>query len=159
MIIAAWVLALILMTLFFANWLEGEHNPNQSVQGIRENGISEVVLQRNRQGHYVATGLINDRKVTLMLDTGATVVAVPQHLADELGLVRGQIGYSQTANGTVQVAETTIHTLQLGTIRLQQIPASILPDMGDDTILLGMSFLRDLEFIQRGDQLTIRQYH
>jgi len=39
--------------------------------------VREVVLKRNRYGHYVANGSINGSQVEFLLDTGATAVAVP----------------------------------------------------------------------------------
>jgi aspartyl protease family protein len=41
---------------------------------------------------------------------------------------------------------------------LQQVRASINPNMQGNEVLLGMSFLKHLEFTQRGDSLTLRQY-
>jgi len=62
-----------------------------------------------------------------------------------------------TANGIVEVRDTTIETLQLGSIRLSNIRASINPGMVGEEILLGMSALKDLEFTQRGSKLTLKQ--
>src|SRR4030065_2401131 len=77
-------------------WMENEANPNQRV-AITGNG--EVVLERNRQGHYVADGEIKGKKDTFMLDNGATSVALSSRLARELGLKRGAAMQVNTANG------------------------------------------------------------
>lgn len=159
MIIAGWIIGLGLLSLLFNNLLDKQQNPNQHVAARMGNGgVHEVVLQRNRYGHYVANGEINGHTVEFLLDTGATDVSVPQSLADRLGLERGQPITYDTANGSITAYLTRIHDLRLGNIELQDIPASINPYKGDDTILLGMSFLKHLEFTQRGDTLIIRQY-
>ena len=64
MIVAAWILLLVLLTLFFNDRLEKQRNPNMQVAGsMTEQGMPSVTLKRNRFGHYVATGFINDRPV------------------------------------------------------------------------------------------------
>ncbi len=159
MMIAGWLVGLALLSLLFSNVLEKQQNPNQQVETVvRDSGVREVALQRNRYGHYVANGEINGHKVKFLLDTGASDVSVPQSLAGKLGLERGQPVSYNTANGTITAYMTRIEYLRLGKVELQGVSASINPYKGDDTILLGMSFLKHLEFTQRGDTLIIRQY-
>lgn len=159
MFIAAWVLGLGLMTMLFDDQIERMFNPNQNPQGnISDAGVREVVLDRNSQGHYVANGRINGREVSFLLDTGATDVAIPEEVAAQLGLRRGTGAFSQTANGVVAVWRTRLDSVSLGPIQLANVNATILPSMsGRERILLGMSFLKRLEMIQRGRTLTLRQ--
>jgi aspartyl protease family protein len=158
MIVAAWLVVLGLLTLFFSQWLDKQHNPNQEISSqMLMNGVSEVVLQRNRYGHYVATGRINDHKVELMLDTGATVVSIPAGLAQQLELPRGAPMSTMTASGPITTYATILDKVELGDIVLTNVRANINPY--SDDVLLGMSFLKQLEFTQRGNTLTIRQYN
>ncbi|GAA0859109.1 retropepsin-like aspartic protease family protein [Aliiglaciecola litoralis] len=156
MLIAFWLTGLVLLTLFFRNSLEKQRNPNQSPVSTVDGHRVEVKLKRNRMGHYVATGLINGQPVTFLLDTGATNVSVPAHLAGDLGLVAGQSYTASTANGNVTVYQTKIQRLDLGSIALNDVNASINPGMRDDEVLLGMSVLKHLEFTQSGDWLILR---
>ena len=117
-----------------------------------------MILDRNRAGHYVANGFINGSSVTFLLDTGATDVAVPETLASSLGLKKGLPFVSQTANGTVTSWRTRLDEVRIGTIVLTDVRASILPSMTGMDVLLGMSFLKQLELVQRGETLTLRQY-
>ncbi|MBU1190120.1 MAG: TIGR02281 family clan AA aspartic protease [Gammaproteobacteria bacterium] len=157
MIILGWILALGLLTLLSDNWLESERNPNRQVLSrVSTDGTPEVVLQRNRFGHYVATGRINGEAVEFMVDTGASDVSVPGSLAAQLGLKRGAPMRYQTANGTITGFLTHIDRLELGNLVLHNVPASINPAYQEDDILLGMSVLKRLEFTQRGDTLTLR---
>lgn len=158
MLILAWVGGLGLLTLLFQDALETRFNPNAKPLVQRDpDGRHEVVLERNARGHYVATGLINGTPVTFLVDTGATDVAVPEGLADRLGLARIAGGVSQTANGPVAVWHTKLDRVSLGAIELNDVRASIVPSMAArDPVLLGMSFLRQLEFEQRDGQLLLR---
>jgi aspartyl protease family protein len=157
MIYAAWLLILVLITLGFSNWLDRQRNPNQEVRSTRSDGVAEITLARNRYGHYLISGNINGQAVEFMLDTGATVVAVPAAVAQRLGLERGPAVQVQTANGMATAYATRLDILQLGDIRLSNVRAHINPGMQGEEILLGMSVLKNLDFSQRGDMLTLRQ--
>lgn len=158
MMIVAWVGGLLLLTLLFQNLLEQRFNPNvKPLVQAGTDGAAEVVLQRNAQGHYVASGWINGSPVVFLLDTGATDVAIPEAVADRLRLQREGGAVSQTANGPVAVWQTSLDSVRLGAIDLDGVRAAIVPSMGaSDPVLLGMSFLRRLEFSQRDGQLTLR---
>jgi aspartyl protease family protein len=160
MIYAAWILVLVLLTLFFNHFIERQNNPNPApVTQYHQEGYRQVILQRNRSGHYVANGSINNQPVVFFLDTGATTVSIPESVALRLNLQRGTPLPVETANGTVTAYSTLIESVALGEIKLYEVRASINPAMSGEEILLGMSFLKQLEFTQRGDQLTLRQYH
>jgi aspartyl protease family protein len=158
MLIAAWLCALLLLTLFFNQELEQQYNPNSSPISKNIGDGAEVKLQRNRHGHYVSAGTINSEKVTFLLDTGATNVSIPANLADKLGLKSGTSHRVSTANGQITVYATRLNELSIGDIHLFNVAANINPGMDGDEILLGMSALKQLEFTQRGDRLTLRQY-
>ena len=155
MIFAMWGIILIGLFLFFNGALETRSNPNQRLETISENGQQTVVLQRNAFGHYVAPGRINGQPVQFFLDTGATRVSIPERVANRLGLEKGAVQYSGTANGTIQVYDTVLDSISLGSITLTNIRASINPHMDSEDILLGMSFLKFLDFSQQGEELTL----
>lgn len=157
MIIGAWLGLLLVLTLLSSAYLERVNNPNANPVTSTSGQVKEVVLKRNRAGHYVASGFINGHAVTFLLDTGATDVAVSDELAAGLGLRQGAYVTSQTANGDVTARQTRLAEVSIGDIRLQDVRASILPGMDSDEVLLGMSFLKQLELVQRGETLLLRQ--
>ena len=159
MIMAMWILLMLLLAYMFNAILDNQHNPNQSLQTLSPAaGVTEINLKRNRYGHYVSAGQINGHSVTFMLDTGATDVSIPADIARKIGLQRGRELIYQTANGSAVVYATEINQVALGGIKLHNIRATINPNVSNQDILLGMSFLKHLEFTQRGDNLTLRQY-
>lgn len=158
MLFASFALGLIALTYLFDDILSRQLNPNQRPDSQETaSGIREVTLLQNRQGHYVADGWINDVPVTFLLDTGATDVAIPAGIAQQAELIPGTQSLATTANGTVVVYSTRIDSLALGNILLNDIVGSITPTMDGNTILLGMSALRQVEFTQQGQRLTLRQ--
>jgi aspartyl protease family protein len=153
MAFVASLLVLGMFYLYFENSLQARNNPNRDLQVAPG---TELVLKRSGDGHYVFPGTINDRPVTFLLDTGATLVSVPADLADELRLDAGAHQRSITANGTVATRATRIDALAFGPFVLRGVPASLNPGMAGDQVLLGMSVLKHLEFTQRGDTLVLR---
>ena len=156
MIVGAWVLVLGLLTIAFTDVLDYHDRPNRELV-LSAATPSEVTLRRNRHGQYLAEGAINQRRVTFLVDTGATLVSVPLRLARRLGLRRGAAVSIETANGKAQAFLTRLDSVSLGKIELQDIRALINPGQQGEEILLGMSFLKRLEFTQKGRELTIRQ--
>jgi aspartyl protease family protein len=151
-----WIGLLGVGTVLFNGLLDDINNPNKELTiTLNDAGNKEVILERNRYGHYVASGEINNQPVEFLLDTGATLVAIPEHIAQQLNLKKGQAFQSQTANGSSQSYATIIDRLSLGGIVMTNVPASISSGMEFDEILLGMSFLKHLHLTQQGKQLTI----
>ena len=159
MVVVMWILLLIFLIIFFEDVIDKQINPNQNLNTqYTETGVREVELQRNRYGHYVTDGTINGKPVVFMLDTGATGVAVPQHIANDLQLKRGIAIQVHTANGVATGYDSMLDQVGVDGIRLKNIRAIINPNDDSDVILLGMSFLKKIEFSQRGDILILRQY-
>lgn len=156
MLVIAWLAGLGLLTLFFDEQIADQLNPNRDPISYTNQSGTEVRLKRNRMGHYVSGGEINGVPVTFLLDTGATDVSIPFHLKDQLNLRAGRGQMVRTANGSLQVAQTSIAELSIGDIQLTDVRANLNPGMTDNEILLGMSALKQLEFTQRGDWLILR---
>ena len=155
----AWIAFMLLLGFYFNDVLEKQKNPNQSLTTQYSEGqIREVTLQRNKFGHYVSSGKLNGQAVTFMLDTGATGVAIPDHIARALKIKRGRAYSVQTANGIATSFATRLDTVSVGEITLRNVDAGIAPGLTGDEVLLGMSFLRHIEFTQRGDTLVLKQY-
>lgn len=157
--ILAWISIMALLTLYFGDVLERQRNPNRNVSSeVSAEGVREVALRRNKMGHYVTPGTINGQDVVFLLDTGATGVAIPTAIAERLSLTRGRPMMTSTANGNATSFQTRLNEVGIGEIRLNQVQAAISPGLRMNEILLGMSFLKHVEFTQRGNTLTLRQY-
>lgn len=158
MLFAAWVVALVILVLFFQRLIGDRENPNQDVEAALDaQGRNAVVLQRNRVGHYVANGRINGEPVVFLLDTGATDIALPLAVARRLDLPLRAGGMSKTANGNVRTWTTRLDSVDLGGLTARGVRASVLPNMPGNEVLLGMSYLKRFELTQRGNTLTLRR--
>jgi aspartyl protease family protein len=120
-----------------------------------------VALDANAEGHFVAGATINGGRVTVMVDTGATVVALSDATARRLGIFPAQSAYTQhmtTANGAVMAARVTLYEIRLGNVTLRDVAAVVVPGKALPVDLLGMSFLSRLSrFEIAGGQLVLSQ--
>ncbi len=157
MIVVAWIVFLVLLYTIFEDQLLQRNNPNQNIVTTVNGLQKEVVLQRNVYGHYVTSGTINNHPVTFLLDTGATDVAIPESVAEKIGLQKGRTITVKTANGTTRAYRTRLDHVAISDIRLDNLNATILTNITGHEVLLGMSFLKHFEIVQKGRSLTIRQ--
>jgi aspartyl protease family protein len=133
--------------------MDGMLNPNKvSVLGSDK----VVTLQRGMDGHYRAEALINGVKVNVLVDTGATGVAISQKVADELNLKSQSAIRTQTANGDSVAYLTRLESIKLGGIEAKNVGALITPGLGGDA-LLGMSFLGRMDVRLYQGEMTIKQ--
>lgn len=116
----------------------------------------EVVLTAGPGGHFIAEGAINGRSVRLMVDTGATLVALPQAEAERLGIeLRGaRTTLSQTAAGAVPAALVTLGRLRVGAVELSNVPALVTP-APLPYVLLGNSALARFQMRRDNDVLRL----
>ena len=115
-------------------------------------------LEADRQFHVKA--MVGGVPVYFLVDTGASDVLLSQADARRLGIDTGSLSYSQlyrTASGNARGAPITLPEIDIGTIRVTDVNASV--SEGDtDGSLLGMSFLGRLSGYEvNGDTLTLRQ--
>lgn len=116
---------------------------------------SEVVLQRGIDGHYRAEALINGQKVNVLVDTGATGVAISQAVADKLKLKSISAITTSTANGDTVGYMVRLASIKLGGIEAKSVSALIIPGLQGDA-LLGMSFLGRMDVRLYKGEMTIK---
>ncbi len=157
MLFAAWIVGLALLVLVFQRFVDQRENPNRDLEfSLNSGGRHQVALVCNRAGHYVAPGRINGEPVVFMIDTGATDVALSLELAKNLDLRLGAGRISRTANGDVQTWAAVLNEVELGGLAAHRVRASVMPNMPGDQVLLGMSYLKRFELIQRDGTLILR---
>ena len=134
--------------------LERRAHPNAGIV-TGPDGDRRLTLEAGPGGHYLVPGEINGATVDFLVDTGASHVAVPAHMAGRLGLTRGRRMQVNTAAGRAVAWDTTIDEIAVGRLRARDIRGSINPNMDSDFVLLGMTFLRHVDMRQRGGRLIL----
>jgi aspartyl protease family protein len=126
-----------------------------------ELGANSAMLRREDDGHYWARADIDGTSIKLLVDTGASIVALTWNDAQRLRLKPEELDFRwaiNTANGETKGASVLIPTIRIGNVEIEDVEAMVLKDGLLENSLLGMSFLGKLysyEFKQ--NQLIIRQ--
>jgi aspartyl protease family protein len=128
-------------------------NPNK-INRLGEG--STVLLKRGLDGHYRAEALINGEKVNVLVDTGATGVAISQNIANKLKLISIDAISTNTANGNSVGYMVRLESVKLGGIDAKDVSAMIAPGLDGDA-LLGMSFLNRMDVRLYKGEMTIKQ--
>lgn len=114
-----------------------------------------VVLKRGLDGHYRSEALINGEKVDVLVDTGATGVAISQAVADKLGLKSIDAIRTNTANGDSVGYMVRLNSVKLGGVEAHDVAAMIAPSL-EGEVLLGMSFLGRMDVRLYKGEMTIK---
>lgn len=151
-----------------------EINGNQETLGLNINPATEpmhigsistevfdttVTLNMGRDGFFHAAGEINNKAVTFLIDTGANVVAMSESTARRLDIdfSSGRKSFARTANGNTRMRLVNLEKVSLGAIDISNVEAAIIQDPGPSGILLGMSFLSQLEMNRSGTTMELIQ--
>ncbi len=138
--------------------VEDDAAPLNRSLGAATGGV--VRLESGPGGHFYTTAVINGVPMRVVVDTGATLVAVSPTAARRAGIDtrRGVRGTSYTANGTASVVLVVLDSVQLGGNVVRQVRADVLSqDLGPtEEVLLGMSFLKHFEVNSDGYVMTLR---
>jgi aspartyl protease family protein len=120
-------------------------------------GRQSVTLSADAQGHFISTGSINGGSVRFLVDTGATLVALPASEARRLGInyLKGQRAQVQTANGVATAYRVTLDSVKIGDIEVSSVDAAVSESDGMAMTLLGMSFLNRMEMKRDGPSMTL----
>lgn len=133
---------------------------NSELQVQVAHGLGSVELVMQRDGHYHADAEINGRSVPVLVDTGATLVALTYEAAEAAGIFVGEkdfTAYSRTANGIARFAPVTIDRLSIDGITVRNVQAAVSERGKLGVTLLGMAFLSKLNVQMRDGKLILQE--
>lgn len=109
------------------------------------NGVVE--LKADRLGHFSTDAQINGRTIEVMVDTGASIVALTWDDAQQAGIYVRPSDFTHrvnTANGSARVAPVTIDSISIGGITVRDVKGTVSEPGRLNGTLLGMTFLSRL---------------
>ena len=112
-----------------------------------------LVIGQGNHGHYFVDGAINDYFQNFVVDTGASIVTLPQSVATSAGLRCLTQVTMRTGNGNTRACTTIIQKFRFGTFTLREVEAVIAPNL--DQPLLGMNVLKRFRVEQDGGQMRL----
>ena len=138
----------------------GRNGSQGTTQAVPSGGRRTLTVRGDRRGHFTVEGEIDGRRLTLLVDTGASIVALTHEDAAAAGIRLFPTDYRSrisTANGAVEAAPVRLREVRVGDILVRDVDAVVMPAGRLGTSLLGMSFLRRLQgFDIAADRLTLR---
>lgn len=141
---------------------EGTRSPRKAVEESDPNGFTvstKIVAADN--GHFITEAEINGSPIEVVVDTGATGVALRYEDAEEIGLTLSDEDFnikSQTANGTSRVAKVELDEIRIGDVAVKNVEAYVAERGALFGTLLGMSFLNRISRVDmRGRELVLEQ--
>lgn len=118
----------------------------------------ETALRRAPDGHFYAEPVIDGVPMRMMVDTGASVIALRGADAEALGLawtVDELRPIARGAGGMVSGFPVMLESVQLGELELRRVQAVVIPE-GLPISLLGQSFLNRIGRIEvTGEQMLL----
>jgi aspartyl protease family protein len=160
----AWAIVLTILVLIaaFRNDLQALLGRVVSAADPARPSISGNImrLEKRDDGHFYIRAEINKAEVLLMVDTGATFVALSRKDAERASIDPQSLEFSeigQTANGEARAAPITIDSLTIGPFTDRDVRGHVM-DMDSDVSLLGMNALDRYSKVQiEGDVMTIER--
>jgi aspartyl protease family protein len=134
--------------------------PGRAVVITTSDGQTEVILHKSLGGHFETSVDINGVPVSVLIDTGASTVALRYEDAMRIGINPANLAFTQvimTANGQALAAPVRLRQVALGPILREDVRAAVIEEGRLGQSLLGMSFLSTLGSLQmQSDELRLR---
>jgi aspartyl protease family protein len=138
---------------------ETRHSQDNEAIAVSRGRVVE--LKAGAHGHYFASAEINGRPIDVLVDSGASMVALSYEDALRAGLSIRDSDYTHrvsTANGPARVAPVMLDRVSIGDITVRNVPAAVSEPGKLGTSLLGMSFLGRLQQIDiRSGVLVLKE--
>jgi len=121
-------------------------------------GAASVTLSADSTGHFVADGSVNGAAMRFLVDTGATLIALPAAEARRAGVLylNAPRGMVSTAGGPALAYKVKLDRVSVGGVTITNVDAVVL-DKGLTVPLLGMSFLGRMEMQRAGETMVLRK--
>ena len=120
-----------------------------------------VTLVADSQGHFLVEPIVNGVRLRMLVDTGASLVAISREDARRIGINPVSADFRatvSTANGSVLVAPILLKEIKVGELSVRDVPAAVFPDNRLQVGLLGMPFLSKLSHVEvAGGRLILKQ--
>ncbi len=117
----------------------------------------EHVLERGSDGHFYASAYVDGADIRMLVDTGASVIALTADDALAAGLQwdESEIRHiGAGASGAVYGVPTRLNEVEIGGMMRRNIPAVIIPE-GLGISLLGQSYLSKIGTVEIADNKMV----
>ncbi|MCU4675102.1 TIGR02281 family clan AA aspartic protease [Catenovulum sp. 2E275] len=128
-----------------------QHQANQLLANMQQKPDEQVPVAKVGEHFIVQANLNQNKRVALMIDTGASITSISRTKFDSLALLYRSLGYKTlaTAGGLTQAELVEIENFSVGNKVLADFQLAVLdvPSFGGSDGLLGMNFLSQFPFV------------
>ena len=118
-----------------------------------------LVIPRGSDGHFRVAGSINGQPVWFMVDTGASLIAVTDALAQQAGLEGGEVTQFRTANGLRQGRVVQAQSVAVQSFVVTGLTVGVgYSGQNVNDALLGQNFLQHFEVQLQRDRMVLRPH-
>ncbi len=116
-----------------------------------------VRIRKNTNRQYITRATINGRGTTVLVDTGANIVAMNANTARALGVDFEDAPRSSvsTASGVVGAWSVLLDSVDVGGITVPHVQASVIEGSFPEMVLLGVSYLQHVELQEKDGILVL----
>ncbi len=148
------------------NWTTHEVRKKKSLamaeaaeQSGGSRGSGEALLRRSGDSHFYADADIDGTNIRVLVDSGASVVALTRADAEAIGIDVDRLpigGTARTAGGDVPMRVVTLESIDVDGVEVRNVQAAVI-DANVGVSLLGQSYLSRLATVNvEGDTMTLR---
>lgn len=122
----------------------------------------EVKIWSDQDGSFTTPGMINGHLVSFLLDTGASSVSMNENTAQSIGIdfrYKGKPIKVTTASGLANAYLITLDVVRVGDVELRNVEGAVIEGGYPVEVLLGMSFLNQLEMERKGNMIMLKKMH
>ena len=116
-----------------------------------------VTIARDTRMQYQTNALINGHSALVLVDTGASAVAISSGQARSMN-IDYSAGYQtkvETASGMTDAYGITLQSVSVGGIKVSNVPALVVRGDYPVTILLGMTYLQHVKMQEQNGILSL----
>lgn len=141
------------------NWTTQPRTHGGGTAASTRSSSGEVRLGRAEDSHFYADADVNGTNIRMMVDSGASIIALTRRDAEAIGIDVDRLpvaGTAKTAGGDVPMRVVMLDSVEVDGIEVRRVEAAVVDaDMG--VSLLGQSYLSKLDAVNvEGDTMTLR---
>lgn len=141
------------------NWTTQPRTHGGGMAASTRSSSGEVRLGRAEDSHFYADADVNGTNIRMMVDSGASIIALTRRDAEAIGIDVDRLpvaGTAKTAGGDVPMRVVMLDSVEVDGIEVRRVEAAVVDaDMG--VSLLGQSYLSKLDAVNvEGDTMTLR---
>ena len=144
--------------------INGERKTYTLGSSVNMNFAAPTVVRKqlfaDEAGMFRTVGSINGYPVNILVDTGASVVAMNANEAQRLGIpfrMEGEPTRVSTASGMANAYRIVLDSVKIGKIEQNNVAATVVDGPHPQWVLLGMSFLERLKVSKEGGRMILEQ--